>query len=149
VSQIARKGHWQNRNPSRTIVGALGDLATLVSFEKGIETFMRKLRLAAISGLAAAGSQTVRIQIHQGGGIKGPGRSHRDASSKSYKPGDTVKQSGIFEVVHDAEHRVAHEVVMIAGDAFPNCETCDQKVRFRLVRTAPYIFQDQDFEEDK
>ena len=46
------------------------------------------------------------------------------------------------------EHRAAHEVVMIAGDAFPNCETCDQKVRFRLVRTAPYIFQDQDFEEE-
>ena len=60
-----------------------------------------------------------------------------------------MKQSGIFEVVHDAEHRAAHEVVMIAGDAFPNCETCDQKVRFRLVRTAPYIFQDQDFEEEK
>ena len=109
---------------------------------------MRKLRLAAISGLAGSTPQTVRFRVQQGGGVKGAGRGHRDASSKSFKPGDTVKQSGIFEVVHDAEHRAAHEVVMIAGDAFPNCETCDQNVRFRLVRTAPYIFQDQDFEED-
>ncbi len=88
------------------------------------------------------------IRLHQGG-LKGPGRSGRGGSSlKSHKPGDVVRQSGIYEVVHDREHRVAHVVVMIAGDAFPNCETCDQNVRFRLVRTAPYIFQDQDFEEE-
>ena len=57
-------------------------------------------------------------------------------------------ESGIYEVIHDGAHRTAHEVVMIAGNQFPNCETCDVKVRFKLVRTAPYIFQDQDFEEE-
>jgi hypothetical protein len=36
---------------------------------------------------------------------------------------------------------------MLNGDAFPACDTCATKVRFRLVRTAPYIFQDADFEE--
>jgi hypothetical protein len=36
---------------------------------------------------------------------------------------------------------------MIHGDPFPACETCNEQVRFRIVRTAPYIFQDQDFEE--
>ena len=36
---------------------------------------------------------------------------------------------------------------MIAGDSFPECDTC--RVRFRLVRTAPYIFQDADFEESE
>ncbi|ABF39265.1 hypothetical protein Acid345_0260 [Candidatus Koribacter versatilis Ellin345] len=88
------------------------------------------------------------IRVHSGG-TKGSGKSSRGSSSpKNSKPGDVVRQSGIYEVVHDGEHRAAHEVVMIAGDAFPNCETCDQNVRFRLVRTAPYIFQDQDFEED-
>jgi hypothetical protein len=37
---------------------------------------------------------------------------------------------------------------MISGEYFPDCETCKDKVRFRLVRTAPYIFQDEDFEEE-
>lgn len=37
---------------------------------------------------------------------------------------------------------------MLSGDAFPPCDTCEQRVRFRLVRTAPYIFQDEDFEEE-
>jgi hypothetical protein len=38
---------------------------------------------------------------------------------------------------------------MIAGDSFPECDTCRDRVRFRLVRTAPYIFQDADFEESE
>ncbi|HEY3928497.1 MAG TPA: hypothetical protein VGL89_08995 [Candidatus Koribacter sp.] len=109
---------------------------------------MRRLRkLTALSRLFIADFVTLRIHH---GDPKGPGRSPRStAASKSHKPGDTVRQSGIYEVVHDREHRTVHEVVMISGDTFPNCETCDQNVRFRLVRTAPYIFQDQDFEEEK
>ncbi len=108
---------------------------------------MRIQRLKATLRLRSDNRDAIRVHH---GGIKGPGRSSRAACSlKSHKPGDIVRQSGIYEVVHDREHRAAHEVVMISGDAFPNCETCDQNVRFRLVRTAPYIFQDQDFEEDK
>ena len=112
---------------------------------------MRKQsRLAGITTLLVSKTPSLRsFRAHQSGGVKGPGRSGRSLSAKGYKPGDPVMQSGIYEVVHDLDHRAAHEVVMIAGDAFPNCETCDQNVRFRLVRTAPYIFQDQDFEEEK
>lgn len=95
------------------------------------------------------GTTSLRIRIHQGGGTKPPARGGRTLSGKSFRPGDTVRQSGIYEVMHDGEHRATHDVVMISGDMFPNCETCDQNVRFRLVRTAPYIFQDQDFEEEK
>jgi hypothetical protein len=110
----------------------------------------KALRRLVIRGFGSSKNRTSRaIRIHQGGGTKGPGRSDRNLSPRSYRPGDAVKQSGIYEVVHDREHRSAHEVVMISGDAFPNCETCDQNVRFRLVRTAPYIFQDQDFEEEE
>ncbi len=58
-----------------------------------------------------------------------------------------MPQSGIYEVLHERGHRSAHEVVMLSGDTFPPCDTCDEQVRFRLVRTAPYIFQDADFEE--
>jgi len=110
---------------------------------------MRRLRtLTALSRLLTADFVTLRVEQE---GLNRPGRNLRSTGSaaKSYKPGDTVRQSGIYEVVHDRAHRDAHEVVMISGDAFPNCETCDQNVRFRLVRTAPYIFQDQDFEEEK
>lgn len=64
-----------------------------------------------------------------------------------FRPGDPVRESGIYEVIHGREHRAAHEVVMLKGTAFPACDSCDQNVRFRLIRTAPYIFQDGDFEE--
>lgn len=64
-----------------------------------------------------------------------------------FKPGDSVRETGIYEVVHDRNHRTTHEAVMLAKDVFPACDTCYEKVRFRLVRTAPYIFDDLDFEE--
>lgn len=70
------------------------------------------------------------------------------SNDRRYRSGEVVRQSGIYEVLHDRGHRESHEVVMISSDRFPDCETCKDKVRFRLVRTAPYIFQDEDFEEE-
>lgn len=35
---------------------------------------------------------------------------------------------------------------MVKGDTFPMCDVCQDRVRFRVVRTAPYIFEDEDFE---
>ncbi len=84
----------------------------------------------------------------QAAGIKNPDHGGSRAGSRRYRSGDVVRQSGIYEVIHDREHRETHEVVMISGAQFPDCETCKEKVRFRLVRTAPYIFQDSDFEEE-
>jgi len=84
-------------------------------------------------------SEDVKNPGHGGG----PRRNNR-----RYRSGDVVRQSGIYEVIHDRNHRESHEVVMISNERFPDCETCKEKVRFRLVRTAPYIFQDEDFEED-
>lgn len=75
-----------------------------------------------------------------------PRHSGRISGGAIFKAGDPVRQTGIYEVTHDREHRATHDVVMLAGDIFPACETCDQRVRFRAVRTAPYIFQDEDFE---
>jgi hypothetical protein len=82
---------------------------------------------------------------------KGSGRGsihrHRgNGDPRLYKPTDVVRLTGIYEAIHDREHREPHEVVMRAGDLFPACDTCDIRVRFRLVRTAPYIFDDEDFE---
>jgi len=84
----------------------------------------------------------------QAGSLKNSDQGGSAPGSRRHRAGDVVRQSGIYEVVHDREHREAHEVVMISGAHFPDCETCKDKVRFRLIRTAPYIFQDSDFEEE-
>lgn len=76
---------------------------------------------------------------------RSPIHSSRRRPGRQYRPGDTIRQSGIYEVLHELQHREIHEAVMISGEKFPDCETCKDKVRFLLVRTAPYIFQDQDF----
>lgn len=70
----------------------------------------------------------------------------RQSHGRLFRPGDVIRESGIYEVIHDQAHRTSHEVVMISKDLFPLCDTCDNRVRFRLVRTAPYIFQDLDFD---
>jgi hypothetical protein len=80
---------------------------------------------------------------------EGPGKFHgRGKHGKMFLPGAPVPETGIYEVIHDRAHRQAHEVVMHRGDPFPPCDQCDLRVRFKLVRTAPYIFEDEDFIED-
>jgi hypothetical protein len=76
-------------------------------------------------------------------------RSPRGDEGKVFKAGETVRETGIYEVLHEGAHRTAHEVVLLAADAFPPCETCSTSVRFRLLRAAPYIFQDEDFEDSQ
>ena len=83
----------------------------------------------------------------KGGGKSRPHSGRPDRPSNLFSAGETVRETGIYEVIHDRSHRVAHEVVMLNGDSFPPCDTCEERVRFRLVRTAPYIFQDEDFGE--
>ena len=86
---------------------------------------------------------------HHSCSARGGSGRHRNTALPLFKPGQTVPESGIYEVIHEADHRQAHDAVMIRGNDFPNCEICDQQVRFRIVRTAPYIFQDKDFEEQQ
>lgn len=100
-----------------------------------------------LSGSGMAPSRKLVFQL-QSGSFKNPGHSSRRPRGKHHRAGDVVRQSGIYEVVHDRSHRETHEVVMISGEHFPDCETCGEKVRFGLIRTAPYIFQDEDFEEE-
>jgi hypothetical protein len=73
--------------------------------------------------------------------------SRRSHHTEIAKAGDAIRESGIYEVLHDGEHRPTHEAVMIADDLFPVCDVCEDRVRYRVVRTAPYIFSDEDFEE--
>jgi hypothetical protein len=96
------------------------------------------------SAAASALRQGSRFHI-QAGNVKNSGHIGPRRDGRRYRPGDTIRQSGIYEVIHDRDHREVHEAVMIGGERFPDCETCKDKVRFRLIRTAPYIFQDEDF----
>jgi hypothetical protein len=80
---------------------------------------------------------------------EGPGKFHtRGKHGRVFVPGVPVPETGIYEVIHHRGHRAAHEVVMHRGDPFPACDQCDTRVRFKLVRTAPYIFDDEDFVEE-
>ena len=65
--------------------------------------------------------------------------------SETFKPGEKVPHSGIYAVLHDREHADAHEVTCVAGKPFPPCNHCSSKVRFRLVRRAKHIANDDWF----
>ena len=105
---------------------------------------MQTKKKAVAFRLARRHAQSLRIK---GGGKSRPHSGRPDRPTHLFSAGETVRETGIYEVIHDHAHRVAHEVVMLNGDAFPPCDTCQERVRFRLIRTAPYIFQDEDFGE--
>jgi hypothetical protein len=75
--------------------------------------------------------------------------SRRIPHGELFVAGSVARESGIYEVLHDLGHRTSHEVVMIADELFPACDVCEDRVRYRVLRTAPYIFSDVDFEEPK
>src|SRR3954469_9281312 len=68
--------------------------------------------------------------------LKGPrpgGPHQRRPDGRIFRPGAPISQSGIYEILHERDHRTSHEAVMIAGDSFPECDTCRDRVRFKLV----------------
>ena len=87
-----------------------------------------------------------RPRLGQSGGPRDHNpRQRRNDHSSYFAPGAIIPESGIYEIIHDDEHRAAHESVLVKGDVFPSCDICQEGVRFRVVRTAPYIFEDEDF----
>jgi len=102
--------------------------------------------IAPRPGVSGARAQSVRF-VQKGPGGRVPRSHHPRDNGPRFKPGDPIKETGIYEVLHDRDHRAVHEAVMLANDVFPACDNCLDKVRFRLVRTAPYIFDDADVED--
>ncbi len=86
----------------------------------------------------------VRSRLAGNFGDEKPPRRERHPERFSV-PGAPIPETGIYEVIHDNGHRGPHEAVLHRGDLFPECDTCRTKVRFRLIRNAPYIFDDEDF----
>jgi len=62
-----------------------------------------------------------------------------------FKPGETAPQSGIYKVLH-YQHRLYHEVTILAGQSLPECRRCGQEVRFQLVSSAVPVEDDADFQ---
>ena len=60
-----------------------------------------------------------------------------------FATGDTVPESGIYQVTHK-DHRLPHEVTLLAGQIFPRCSKCNDRVFFEAVRYAQQIHEGRD-----
>ena len=61
-----------------------------------------------------------------------------------FRVGEQIRFSGIYSAIH-GDHRVSHEVTLLAGYPFPRCNKCGAAVRFELVRQAPASIHDRAF----
>lgn len=67
-------------------------------------------------------------------------------STAVYHPGQDVPRSGIYDVIHDANHRTHHQVTCVAGNRFPPCRNCGDKVGYRLFEAALHLVEDETFD---
>jgi hypothetical protein len=65
-------------------------------------------------------------------------------SDKLFRPSERVTQSGIYELVHGCEN--VGTIVLLRTQQFPLCQDCGARVRFRLLKAAPHIREDADFQ---
>ncbi|HEY6252443.1 MAG TPA: hypothetical protein VI685_21010 [Candidatus Angelobacter sp.] len=61
-----------------------------------------------------------------------------------FRAGEPIAETGIYRVFH-SEHRVSHEVTLLAGQLFPKCVECGGDAHFELLRSAPEIGRDTSF----
>ncbi len=78
--------------------------------------------------------------------IPRPDFAFRDPPS-AFEPGESVIRSGIYAVCHTDGSRGSN--VFLEGERFPPCSCCGLEVRYELVRSAPYLFNDPDFSPDR
>ena len=58
---------------------------------------------------------------------------------ETFKPGQKVPHSGIYDVLHDSSHAQQHQVTCVYGEPFPPCRTCKYDVKFRLAIAAIHV----------
>lgn len=68
-----------------------------------------------------------------------------DRSDCTLNPGESVEQSGIYEICHSDEPRTS--LLLLRNSYFPFCRRCGDSVRFKLLQPAPHISEDPDFTE--
>ncbi len=57
-------------------------------------------------------------------------------SGNSNKPGEQVPQTTTYWVHHYA-HRMPHQAILRAGEVFPSCRVCGDRVRFEATVIVP------------
>ncbi|HEV2964625.1 MAG TPA: hypothetical protein VG649_22545 [Candidatus Angelobacter sp.] len=57
---------------------------------------------------------------------------------QKFSTDEVVPESGIYRVTHKG-HRLPHEVTLLAGQIFPRCSKCKDRVQFEVVRHASHI----------
>ena len=74
-------------------------------------------------------------------------RLAKGASNKPALPyfrvGEPILESGIYRIFH-SEHRLSHEVTLIAGEIFPRCSVCRDDVHFELLKSALHTSRDRE-----
>lgn len=65
-------------------------------------------------------------------------------TGETFKPGQKVPNSGIYDVIHD-RHRTSHQVTCVFDEPFPPCRKCGAGVRYRLAVKAIHVKHDEDF----
>lgn len=98
---------------------------------------MSRMR-AGFEGVSAVEKRKIRGRLVQSTNHLGRA-SDMTTRGVLYKPGDRVPESGIYKVVHFHDHHAAQEVTCIAGQTFPACRWCGERVRFESIREANYI----------
>ena len=51
---------------------------------------------------------------------------------RTFRPGDLVRTSGVYELLHSSPHVVGQRVMYFEGSRFPQCTTCKEGVFYRL-----------------
>ena len=59
-----------------------------------------------------------------------------------YKSAEAIPDTGIYRVIH-TQHRLPHEVTLVAGQTFPPCAKCHEEVRFQLLRALPELARER------
>lgn len=63
-----------------------------------------------------------------------------------FKPGEKAPKSGIYTAIHGADcQHLDHELTCIFRDRLPWCRSCDDQVRFTLLKYAPDAASHEDF----
>ena len=66
-------------------------------------------------------------------------------AKSEYRPGEEVTHSGVYRVVHDRNHSAEHDVTVVAGRRFPPCNHCGHHPRFKPVRLAWHVGNNDNF----
>lgn len=62
-----------------------------------------------------------------------------------FKPGDTIRRSGIYVVVHAQECAPPHEVTCVFGEVLPPCLVCGQAPDFKPLKYATEVLNHEKF----